>query len=211
MSKTKEYTITSDKFLTRQERSKILKVARERAELDQLKGRITWPIRYMLVDLALFSGLRVAEIAALKIGDIHLDTKDPHIFVRNGKGGKSRDVYIDTPLAQHLKTFIKEKKTVYRQPAGSDDPLFTGQKGHVPTVTLQKSAKRAIEEAGLPSHYSIHSFRHTFATFLLSGSGSLRHVKNQLGHSNIAMTSVYAGILPEDNSRLANMMDRGGI
>jgi len=54
-----------------------MKICREQSDLDLLKGRQTWPVRYMLIDLALFSGLRVAEIAALKLGDLNFQEPDP--------------------------------------------------------------------------------------------------------------------------------------
>ncbi len=56
-----------------------------------MKGRITWVVRYMLVNLALYSDLRVSEIAKLKIKDLNLDkVDDPYLYVMYGKRGKSR-------------------------------------------------------------------------------------------------------------------------
>ncbi len=82
-----DYKITRDKFMDDKERDKLLKFCREKAELDLMKGRITWTVRNMLVNLVLYSGLRVSEIAKLKIKDLHLDkeVEDPYLFVRNGK------------------------------------------------------------------------------------------------------------------------------
>ena len=104
------YNIDREKILDFDQRSKLLKTCRDKSELDLLHGRETWIKRYMLVDLALFSGLRVAEIANLKIGDIELTTKDPYLIVRKGKRGKKRDVYLDKELVRHLTKFISWKK-----------------------------------------------------------------------------------------------------
>jgi site-specific recombinase XerD len=72
-----------------------------------------------------------------------------------------------------------------------------------------KSFKTAIIEAGIREELSIHSARHTYATFLYHDSGKdLRFVQKQLGHSSIAMTSVYTDILPEENGKLAQMIKR---
>ena len=102
-----DYKITKDKFMDDKERDKLLKFCRDKAELDLMKGRTTWPVRYMLVNLALYSGLRVSEIAELKIKDLYLDNvDDPYFNVRCGKGGKSRDVYLDKELARELKKYI---------------------------------------------------------------------------------------------------------
>jgi len=199
------YNIDREKILDFDQRSKLLKTCRDKAELDLLHGRETWVKRYMLVDLALFSGLRVAEITNLKIGDIELTTKDPYLIVRKGKRGKKRDVYLDKELVKHLKDFISWKKKTMCEAVEVDNPLFTGRNGeHCAVITLMKSFKRAIEESNLPSHYSIHNARHTYATFLLHATNNLRYVQKQLGHSKISMTALYADVLPSENGSLAN-------
>ncbi len=204
-----KHTITRDKFLDREERKQLLKHCKDHAELDLLHGRRTWIVRYMLVDLALYSGLRVAEIAALKIGDLFLKAKDPYVMVWRGKGDKKRAVYLDEGLVRHLKDFIRKKRTTFGESNEETDPLFAGRNGmHCPPITLMKSFKRAIAEAGLPDRYSIHSARHCYATFLLHDTGNLRYVQRQLGHTDIGITALYANILPEENSQLANQIVR---
>jgi integrase len=199
------YQIERDKFFDRLERARLLKGCKERAELDQEKGRTTWPVRYMLVDLALFTGLRVAEIAALRIGDLALKAENPYLIVRNGKGGRKRTVYLDSALVKHLKGYIKH----HLVNPDAEAPLFPGRGNrHCQPITLMKSFKRAVEEAGLPSHYSIHCARHTYASYLLHDTKNLRYVQKQLGHAQIAMTALYADVLPEENGKLANMISR---
>lgn len=207
--KSQDYQISREKVLDRAERSRLLRTARDKEIVDLKDGRITWVKRYMLVDLALFTGLRVSEIAALKIGDLNLKSTDPYLIVRNGKRGKKRDVYIDKALAKHLKEYIDHKKKVLAEPTDPDSALFTGRDGgHSATITLMKSFKRAIEDAGLPHHYSIHCARHTYATFLLHDTKNMRYVQKQLGHSQMNMTALYADVLPSENGNLANMIVR---
>ncbi len=199
-------TITPNMFLDRKERKQLLKACNEKEILDKIKGRKTWVVRFMLVHLAMYSGLRVAEIAALKIGDIHLDKKEPYIYVRQGKGGKDRAVYIENALPDHLREFIKSKPR-YGHSTDPEAPLFVGAGGgHMQRGALQKSFKQALKAAGLPDTYSIHSCRHTFAVYLTSDSQDLRFVKQQLGHSSLAVTSLYAHADPDANGRLAAMM-----
>ncbi len=163
----------------------------------------------MLIDLALYSGLRVAEIAALRIEDLRLKSSDSYLIVRNGKGSKKRTVYLDAVLVKHLLDFIEKKKTTLGESVEPGVPLFTGQNGKCcQPITLMKSFKRAIEEANLPDHYSIHSCRHTYATYLLHATKNLRYTQKQLGHSDIGMTALYSGILPEENGALANQIER---
>jgi site-specific recombinase XerD len=204
-----DYKITKDKFFDREERIKLMKTCKDKAELDLLKGRTTWPKRYMLVDLALFTGLRVSEIASLKMEDLSLKTKDPFLIVRNGKRGKKRDVYLSNRLTRQLKKYIDYKKKTLNESIDDEAYLFPGRNGEKTSVfTLMMSFKRAIREAGLPEHYSIHSARHTYATYLLHNTQDLRYVQKQLGHSNINTTALYADVLPEQNGKLANLIEQ---
>ncbi|MEE9174828.1 MAG: tyrosine-type recombinase/integrase, partial [Thermodesulfobacteriota bacterium] len=125
--KSSTYNIDREKILDHDQRSKLLKTCKDKAELDLLHGRETWIKRYMLVNLVLFTGLRVSEIANLKIGDIELNTKDPYLIVRNGKRGKKRDVYLDKELVRHLKNFISWKKKTMGEEVENDSPLFIGR------------------------------------------------------------------------------------
>lgn len=49
----KNYVITPEDFMSRKERQQLMEICKEPADLDLIKGRQIWPIRYMLVDLAL--------------------------------------------------------------------------------------------------------------------------------------------------------------
>ena len=203
-----DYKITRDKFMDDKERDKLIKFCREKAELDLMKGRITWIARNMLVNLALYSGLRVSEIAKLKIQDLNLyNVKDPYLFVRNGKRKKPRDVYLDKELVRELRRYVSYKKKTLKESVDPEAPLLAGRDGkHSTTTTLNISFKKAIVESGLNTKYSIHSARHTYGTHLYHTTKNLRYVQKQLGHSNITMTSLYADILPSENGKLANMI-----
>ncbi len=193
------WQITRDKFLSREERDRLVKATEEKAIVDLAKGRKTWVRRWMLIDVALFSGLRVSEIAHLTAGDLRFKGAEKLLYVRNGKGGRSGYVTIDRALSRHLKEFISWKKTV-GESVDTSAPLLTGSREGkaYSSSALQKEFKRAAENAGLPQHYSIHSCRHTFATYLLKSTKNLRLVQKQCRHSCPSVTAVYADVLPEE-------------
>lgn len=199
----KNYIITRDKFLSVKERNKLLQCCKKEAKVDYAAERRTWVSRYMLIHIALNSGLRVSEIASLKISDLHLTGKENYLIVHCGKRRKKRDVYLDSEIVMHLKSYIEIKKQ-WGESTVDDAPLFAGRGGHYTTTALEISFKKAAEKAGLPKYYSIHSSRHTYATLLLARSKNIRFVQKQLGHASIAMTSLYADVLPEMNQNLAN-------
>ena len=201
----KGYQISRDKFMSQEEVRVLLKVCEDQAILDAARGRRTWPTRYMLVHLALHSGLRVSELAALVIGDLYLIGRENYLVVRNGKGGKKRDVYLDREIVRHLKEYIAVKKT-WHNPVDEGAPLFMGRSGHFSETALHLSFQKAVGAAGLKRRYSIHAARHTYATILLARTNNLRFVQKQLGHASLNMTALYADVLPEQNQSLANTM-----
>lgn len=201
----KGYKITADKFMDEDQVRRLLRKCEDMAILDMARGRKIWQTRYMVVHLALHSGLRVSELAALKVGDLHLNGKGSYLIVQNGKGGKKRDVYLDKEVVKHLKAYLEVKEKTWRESVGESAPLFCGRSGgHYTTTALHISFKKGVEAAGLPKRFSIHSARHTYATILLARSGNIRFVQKQLGHAALTMTSLYSGVLPEMNSTLAN-------
>jgi site-specific recombinase XerD len=200
----KGYTITRHKFLSIDDANKLITICQKQASLDLEAKRSTWVTRHMLVHLALHSGLRVSEIASLRIGDLYFNNKENCLVVNCGKGGRKRDVYLDKKLVKHLQDYIKIKRNLWRESVDSDAPLFSGRgKCHYTTTVLEISFKKAIEKAELPKRYSIHSSRHTYATMLLAKTNNIRFTQKQLGHSSITMTSLYADVLPEMNQVLA--------
>ena len=198
--------ITRNKFFSTDEVKQLIKVCEEQATLDLRKGRRAWITRHVLVAIALNSGLRLAEITALKIGDIHLGRKKTYIRVRNGEGGKKRDVYFNGTLAKLLKEYIKIKGEMWNQPSCPGDNLFSYKGGRPHTRwALYKSFKKALEMAGLPMHHSIHHARHTYAIHLLADTGDLKYVQKQLGNESSAFTAIYADILQEQNQAVIDL------
>ena len=193
------WVLTPDKFLTEDEVQKLRKSCKDAVDLTQSKKRFK-PIRdWMIIDLALQAGLRVGEISNLEIKDLFIEKGHSHIHVRQGKGNKSRLITIGESLRNHLRRYIKMRKS-------KSQNLFTSERSDkMTTSAIQKVVKKAMKLAGLPSHYSVHSLRHTYATLLYKSSGNnLRLVQQQLGHSSVQTTTVYANVMSEDVEKAVN-------
>ena len=172
---------------------KQLRTVTEAREITDLKaGRIGGVLAWMLVDLALSTGLRVSEMAALKVKDI--DLKRGYLSVtRLKRKKKTRDTLaLGKDIAQHLKEYIADMDL-------KKGSLFVGSRGPLTAQGLQRIWKRSVKLAGLPKELSIHSARHTIAVHLLKKTGNLRQVQKQLGHASPATTAnMYADISFED-------------
>ena len=140
----------------------------------------------MLIDTALSTGLRVGEIAAIKISDI--DIKRGLIRVRRLKRKKKviDSLAISPELIKHIKEYVGDRTI---------GTLILGERGNLSRVGLQQAWKSAIRKAGLPRELSIHSARHTVAVHLLKKTKNLRQVQKQLGHASpITTACLYADV-----------------
>ena len=198
-----KWTLDREKFLSEAEVRKLRRVVEDKALADLQKGRTTWPRFWMTIDLAASAGLRVSEIANLKIGNLYLNSREPRIRV-TGKGNRTRDVFISRDFMKHLSGFLEWKRTM-NEPIDEDSFLLVSSHGKsYSTRALQYAFKVSIIKAGLPNYYSIHSLRHSYGTYLYQRTKDLRLVQKQLGHSSIATTTIYADVTVEETLEAVN-------
>ena len=163
----------------------------------------------MVIDLATKTGMRVSELATLKLGNLHLDSREPRISV-TGKGQRTRDVFISKELMDHILEFIQWKRMM-GEPVDDDDYLLlSSQRRPFCVSTLQYAFKVSLRAAQLPSYYSIHACRHSYGTYLYQKTKNLRLVQKQLGHSSITTTTVYADVTVEEAVDAVNGLFEGG-
>ena len=156
------------------------------AKKKQRTGQLTW----MLVDTALSTGLRVSELARIRVKNIHWKRNFITIQRSKRKLPVKDELAISPEFKQHLKEYLGGRKT---------GKLFVGKRGNLTAQGLQQIWKRAIKRAGLPKELSIHSARHTVAVHLLKKTKNLKQVQKQLGHLSIETTAnMYADISFED-------------
>jgi len=184
--------IGRDKYMDAKEVKQLRTVTEARAIVDLKAGRELGVRAWMVVDLALSTGLRVSEIAALNIKDVDLKRGCLSVVRLKRKKRVRETLALGKDVQEHLKEYIAwtgRKK----------GRLFVGCRGPLSAQGLQRIWKRAIYLAGLPDELSIHSARHTIAVQLLKKTGNLRQVQKQLGHASPATTAnMYADISFED-------------
>jgi integrase len=190
--------VDREKYMDMEEVKQLRTVTEARSIVDLKKGRVGGPLAWMVIDLATSTGLRVSEMAALKMRDIDLKRGAISIVRRKRKNRKKETLAISKELKQHLQQFIDWKKDL-DQPTKPGSKLFVGGKGNLTAQGLQRIWKAAVKRAGLPKEITIHCARHTIAVHLLKKTGNLRQVQKQLGHSSPATTAnMYADISFED-------------
>lgn len=196
-----------DKYLTREEVQKLRRGCENRAIADLEKGRMSGVRAWAVIDLASCTGLRVGEIAALRVGDLELSGKSPSLWVVGGKARKASDreqVSLGGGLVKHLKQYLDHKRTI-GESVTPEAPLFVSKRGTAYTTrALQMMFKDAAKRAQLPAHYSIHSLRHSWGTYLYQKTKNLRLVQKELRHRSPQTTAVYADVTPEERSEAVN-------
>jgi site-specific recombinase XerD len=152
----------------------------------------------MAVDLVTSSGLRVSEAANIRCGDLRASYGESALFVRDGKGSKSRTVQIPDALKRHLKQFAVWKAS-RGEPTGPDDFLFIGQRGPWTAQAIQFLVKKYLKALGLyENEKSVHALRHSYAVEFYRQERDLRALQKQLGHASIETTQIYADVTAQD-------------
>ncbi|MEE4248678.1 MAG: site-specific integrase [Kangiellaceae bacterium] len=138
------------------------------------------------------AGLRIAEVAALKVSDI--DSDRMVLRVEQGKGKKDRMAMLSPMLLNTLRQWYKHAKAHQLMLPGGW--LFPGQTPLNPISTrqLSRACKSACIDAGLNKKMSMHTLRHSFAAHLLEDKVDIRVIQTLLGHSKLETTALYAQV-----------------
>ncbi len=153
-----------------------------------------------IMELLYSSGLRLAELTDLNIGDI--DARDATVQV-TGKGNKDRIVPVGRKALEALARWYKTRPEI----AAPDEPaLFVSNRGQrLSQRSVQARVTHWAKRQGIDSKVYPHLFRHSFATHLMESSHDLRGVQELLGHSNISTTQIYTHL---DFQHLAQIYDK---
>lgn len=142
-----------------------------------------------LLECLYAAGIRVSEIANLKVGDVNLD----HAFLKCfGKGGKERIVPLGRQAITACQKYLSQVRSKQKP---ETEHFFIGRNGRGLTRQfIWKMIKRYAVLAGIKKPMTPHSFRHSFATHLLERGADLRIVQELLGHADISTTQIYTHV-----------------
>ena len=178
--------------------------------------KIGKPVDGLLVRWQAYTGCRIGESLALKVGDVDADrrrarigrtwTDDGHggSMLGTPKNGKARNIAIPRFLMPQIKAQMDGM--------GDDDWLFRATRGgNVWTNTWRTRIwNKAVKAAGMEdAGVTIHSLRHTYASFAIAQGADVKTLQMQLGHSSPSITlNTYTALWPE---RLDDVADAIGV
>jgi site-specific recombinase XerD len=142
---------------------------------------------FAIIQLFVQCGLRLGEVASIKIGDFNLSERKGVLRVQCGKGGRFREVPLNKTARFALAEYLHVKPNL-----PGVDHLFVSQKGTpLSKRTIFDIVKKYLRMIGSGDN-TVHSLRHLFATSLYNKHKDIVLVKEALGHKSIQTTLRYA-------------------
>jgi len=145
------------------------------------------------VEILYASGIRVAELVGLRLGDVDYARR---LLLVTGKGNKQRMVPFGEPAAIALERWIRFGRSKFVAETSDDWLLLraSGKPVNVRTVYAIVAGLLGQTPGGAAGP---HALRHSFATHLLDGGADLRAVQELLGHSSLGTTQIYTHVSVE--------------
>ena len=157
----------------------------------------------VILELLFACGLRVSELVNLEKGNIYF--KEECILV-TGKGNKQRLVPISDNALNLIQLYLDTERNNADTKPKDREILFLNRRGsRLTRVFIFTLVKELAAKAGIRKKVSPHTFRHSFATGLVTNGADLRAVQSMLGHESITTTEIYAHL---DRKHLKQVVDQ---
>lgn len=145
---------------------------------------------YAILTLFLDTGMRVSELVGINVNDLNFE-KHAVSIIR--KGGNQQYIYFSDRTEQVLHEYLNVRHMYH--PVEDEDALFLSKMGKRLSVQSIQVMVKKYASSALPDKMdkiTPHKLRSTFATDMLRATGDIKLVSEQLGHSNINTTTIYA-------------------
>lgn len=169
-------------------------------EVNRLLAAVEPIVPRTILTAAYGAGLRIREACALAVPDI--DSQRMILHVRDGKGGKPRDVMLSPRLLEALRTCYRATRPPAPQRFPSDTPGLCAE----PRV-VRAALATAVQKLGLQKRVTPHILRHSFATHLLEAGTDLVTIQALLGHRSIRTTTRYTRVSRRHIGRTCSPLD----
>ena len=144
--------------------------------------------------LAFCSGLRVEEVATIRIENIY---SNEHKLKVLGKGNKERYTILPDIVIKFLRLYYLSKNMTEKK-----GYLFKGTNNneHINSVTIVNYFCAIKKLYNLDINITFHCLRHSFATYYLMNGGDIFMLKSMMGHKTLISTSIYIHLAQDFNN-----------
>jgi integrase/recombinase XerC len=151
-----------------------------------------------MLELMYATGVRVAELTTLDVGDVDLQSRLIRVI---GKRRKERIVPFGDPAAEAIRSYLEvREKFLLNAPISKrdEDALFLNYQGtRITTRSVGRMVEKYIRLCAGMHNISPHALRHSFATHLLDSGADLRDIQELLGHARLSTTQIYTHVSME--------------
>lgn len=175
--------IEAPKYLDKKQQQSIKKAIEEDLRLSRIRYPKRWRSRQRDAALVIFmmqTGLRLQEVVALQISDLHLNEKKGFVLIRQGRGCQQRQIPLNSDARKAVEDWLNVRPEVdndYVWVADSESGPLTGR-------SILRVIQRIGQDAGL-FDLTAHIFRGTFAKNLADNGVSVYQVAALLGIKNL--------------------------
>jgi integrase/recombinase XerC len=143
-----------------------------------------------VIQTLLGTGLRISELAALKVSDVEISERKGTLYVRAGKGMKARQIPLDGRTRQALSDYLAVRPEPAGLPEAEQDRLFFGQRGPLTERGIDYLVGKYAYQAQLEG-CTAHTLRHSFGKNLVDSGAPPDQVATLLGHESLDTTKIY--------------------
>jgi site-specific recombinase XerD len=131
------------------------------------------------------TGIRIGELAALRLSDIEISERKGWLTIRSGKGSKHRAVPLNADARKAISDYLEIRPKI------ADDHLFISQRGQgIKEQAVELMVAKYAQAAGLEG-VTPHQLRHSFGKHALDAGVDLVTVSKLLGHTRLDTTARY--------------------
>lgn len=152
------------------------------------------------IEILFSTGVRVSELANLKLNEINLKTGVIKIY---GKGSKERMIQIcDSEVLALIKEYVK----LFFDPKENTNQYFLLNRlnKRFSEQSIRLMVQKHYENINSTKRVTPHMFRHSFATLLLEEGVDIRYIQNMLGHASISTTQIYTKVNTKHQRKILN-------
>ena len=206
--KTKEELAMTKKqhIITRAQLQALIDAARERSTVGETDRQTVAALFFVLY----YTGMRRTEAVSLRFSDIEDGVIHLRDQERHGERVplKNRSSIRDIPLTPDTLAVIEQQRNRYPD----DEPYIFGGSKPIAGETLRRALRQAVKDANeagaeIDPEFSLHDFRHTHASVLLSRGAPAASVSRRLGHGSVKETlTTYAHSIPQDEVDMLDLL-----
>jgi site-specific recombinase XerD len=146
---------------------------------------------HVIAELQYATGMRISEVARLKVGDVDYEKGIVHI---KGKGKREQIGFLNPYVSRILKIYKDRMRSLlFSELNDKNGNLLFGITrqglGEVVNATLHKAAKKCGYKG-----FTSHKFRHCMGYHLLRAGCNIRYIQQLLGHKQLRTTEVYTRV-----------------